>query len=44
MHRIAERLGHPDVSADILRQTFDTMLEANPEWSHVLRVDIQSCL
>ncbi|EEX87653.1 serine acetyltransferase CysE [Brucella ceti B1/94] len=42
MHRIAERLGHPDVSADILRQTFDTMLEANPEWSHVLRVDIQA--
>ncbi|AIJ84839.1 serine O-acetyltransferase [Brucella melitensis] len=42
MHRIAERLGHPDVSADILHQTFDTMLEANPEWSHVLRVDIQA--
>ncbi|EEY26426.1 MULTISPECIES: serine O-acetyltransferase [Brucella] len=42
MHRIAERLGHLDVSADILRQTFDTMLEANPEWSHVLRVDIQA--
>ncbi|MEN3389021.1 serine O-acetyltransferase [Brucella melitensis] len=42
MHRIAERLGHPDVSADILRQTFDTMLEVNPEWSHVLRVDIQA--
>ncbi|SPU65034.1 serine acetyltransferase [Brucella melitensis] len=42
MHRIAERFGHPDVSADILRQTFDTMLEANPEWSHVLRVDIQA--
>ncbi|MFC7064655.1 serine O-acetyltransferase [Brucella rhizosphaerae] len=42
MHRIAERLGHADVSADILRQTFDAMLEANPEWSHIVRVDIQA--
>ncbi|PWL17727.1 serine O-acetyltransferase [Falsochrobactrum shanghaiense] len=42
MHRIAERLGHADVSADILRQTFEAMLEANPEWSRVLRVDIQA--
>ena len=42
MHRIAERLGHADLSADILRQTFDTMFEANPEWSHIVRVDIQA--
>ncbi len=42
MHRIAERLGHADLSADILRQTFDAMFEANPEWSHIVRVDIQA--
>lgn len=42
MHRIAERLGHADLSADILRQTFDAMLDANPEWSQIVRVDIQA--
>ncbi|MBV2143815.1 serine O-acetyltransferase [Falsochrobactrum sp. TDYN1] len=42
MHRIAERLGHADVSADILRQTFEKMLDANPGWSQILRVDIQA--
>lgn len=42
MHRIAERLGHADLSADILRQTFEAMLEANPGWSQTLRVDIQA--
>lgn len=42
MHRIAERLGHADLSADILRQTFQSMLDAYPEWSQILRVDIQA--
>jgi serine O-acetyltransferase len=42
MHRISERLGHADLSADILRQTFDAMLDANPEWSQTVRVDIQA--
>src|SRR5690606_14614270 len=35
-------LGHADVSADILRQTFQTILDENPEWSQILRVDIQA--
>lgn len=42
MHRIAERLGHADLSADILRQTFQNMLNSSPEWSQILRVDIQA--
>ncbi len=42
MHRIAERLGHADISADLLRQTFETMRAASPEWSQILRVDIQA--
>lgn len=42
MHRIAERLGHADLSADVLRHAFDSMLEATPEWSQVVRVDIQA--
>lgn len=42
MHRIAERLGHADLSADILRQSFSAMRAACPEWSQTLRVDIQA--
>ncbi|PYE89673.1 serine O-acetyltransferase [Phyllobacterium leguminum] len=41
-HRIAERLGHADLDAGILRQTFAEMHRAVPEWSHVLRVDVQA--
>lgn len=42
IHRVCERLDHPDVCADLLRQTFRSMWEANPSWSNVLRVDIQA--
>ena len=42
MHRIAERLGHADLSADLLRQTFSAMAQANPAWSQEVRVDIQA--
>ncbi|MGU3577188.1 serine O-acetyltransferase [Brucellaceae bacterium C25G] len=41
-HRVSERLGHQDLSADLLRQTFAVMREASPEWSRILRVDIQA--
>jgi len=41
-HRIAERLGHADLDAGILRQTFAEMRQAQPEWSQVLRVDVQA--
>ncbi|NTS29727.1 serine O-acetyltransferase [Phyllobacterium sp. BT25] len=42
IHRISQRLDHPDMESELLRQTFTTMLEANPAWSQVLRVDIQA--
>lgn len=42
MHRISERLGHADVAADLLRQTFVTMSNASSEWSQTLRVDLQA--
>ena len=42
IHRIAERLDHPDLSADIIRQTFHAMLKDQPEWASIVRVDIQA--
>lgn len=42
IHRICERLDHPDMQAVILRQTFAEMLADWPEWGSVLRVDIQA--
>ncbi|MCX8281752.1 serine O-acetyltransferase [Phyllobacterium sp. 0TCS1.6C] len=42
IHRIAQRLDHPDVESELLRQSFTAMLDANPQWSQVLRVDIQA--
>jgi len=42
MHRLAERLGHQDLGADLIRQTFKAMLDDSPEWANILRVDIQA--
>lgn len=42
IYRICERLDHPDMQAVLLRQVFGEMLEDWPEWSTVLRVDIQA--
>ena len=42
IHRIAERLDHRDVSAQLIGQTFEAMLRDWPEWSTILRVDIQA--
>lgn len=42
IHRLAERLAHQDIGADLIRQTFDAMREDDPEWSTVVRVDIQA--
>lgn len=42
IYRICERLDHPDLQAILLRQTFDEMLADWPEWSAILRVDIQA--
>lgn len=41
-HRVSERLGHQDLSADLLRQTFAAMRDGCSDWSRVLRVDIQA--
>jgi serine O-acetyltransferase len=42
IHRVCERLDHPDLQANLLRQTFEEMLEDWPEWGGILRVDIQA--
>ncbi|SMC67020.1 serine O-acetyltransferase [Rhizobium sp. RU36D] len=42
IYRICERLDHQDVQASLLRQAFQEMLADWPEWSTVLRVDIQA--
>ncbi|MCF3639048.1 serine O-acetyltransferase [Rhizobium sp. TRM95111] len=42
VHRVCERLDHPDLQANLLRQTFEEMLDDWPEWGAVLRVDIQA--
>ena len=42
VHRIAGRLDHPDMPASLIRQAFESMLDANPVWSAEVRVDIQA--
>lgn len=42
IHRLAERLDHRDVSAELIGQTFKAMLKATVEWSTTVRVDIQA--
>jgi len=43
IHRLAERLDHPDLGADLIRQTYQAMLRDEPEWGATVRVDIQAC-
>lgn len=42
IHRIASRLDHPDISAALIVQMFRAMVQDVPEWSNVMRVDIQA--
>lgn len=42
IHRIAERLDHADVGADIIRQTFRAMIVETPDFSTAVRADIQA--
>ncbi|MDX3929658.1 MAG: serine O-acetyltransferase [Shinella sp.] len=42
IHRVCERLDHPDLQANLLRQTFEEMMNDWPEWGAILRVDIQA--
>ncbi|MBO6639562.1 MAG: serine O-acetyltransferase [Roseitalea sp.] len=41
-HRIAERLDHPDVPADLVRQAFDAMLSAGTDFAEAVRIDLQA--
>ena len=42
IHRIASRLDHPDIGADMIGHAFKEMLRDEPEWSSIVRVDIQA--
>lgn len=42
MHRLAERLAHQDLGADLIRQTFAAMLRERHDWRETVRVDIQA--
>ncbi len=39
-HRLAQRLGHDDVDADLIRQTFLSIVESHPEFGAMFRVDL----
>lgn len=42
IHRVAARLHHQDLGADLIRHAFEAMLRATPQWSSSVRVDIQA--
>lgn len=42
IHRVAQRLDHSDLSADLIAQPYNEMVRAWPEWSDIVRVDIQA--
>ena len=39
-HRVAQRLDHPDVSADLIRQAFSEAIEDEPSLGEMFRADI----
>lgn len=41
-YRVAERLDHADITSGLLQKAFSQMLEAYPDWSRTVRVDIQA--
>jgi len=42
IHRIAQRLDHQDIGADLIQHTFKAMMRDQPDWSSIVRVDIQA--
>lgn len=40
IHRVAERLDHADVSAELIRQAYTDALEAEPQLGEIFRADI----
>lgn len=41
-HRVAERLNHADVPAELIRQAFHNALEAEPQLGDILRADMSA--
>lgn len=39
-HRLAQRLNHTDVDAGLIAQTFQSVLEGDPDLGHVFRADL----
>src|SRR4029077_4469448 len=44
VHRITERLDHPEVSAELIRQAYEDALEAEPAIGMAFRADIVATL
>jgi len=44
VHRVAQRLDHPDVSAELIRHAFEDALESDPSIGQAFRVDIVATL
>ncbi|TFF25273.1 serine O-acetyltransferase [Jiella endophytica] len=42
VHRISQRLDHPDVPAVLISQAFHEMIAADPEFAETVRIDIQA--
>ncbi|MBZ0163661.1 MAG: serine O-acetyltransferase [Notoacmeibacter sp.] len=42
IHRVAERLDHPDIGADLIRQTYAAMLRDDQAFCRTVRIDIQA--
>lgn len=42
VHRLAARLDHPDLGAALIAQTYRSMVDAVPDWSMMVRADIQA--
>jgi len=40
VHRVSERLGHADVSAELIRQAYADALEDHPQFGDIFRADI----
>ncbi|MBI4725253.1 MAG: serine O-acetyltransferase, partial [Rhodomicrobium sp.] len=39
-HRLAQRLDHDDINADLIRQTFLSIVESEPEYGTIMRADL----
>ncbi len=42
VHRLAARLDHADLSADLIVQTYRRMIDETPDWAMAVRADIQA--